>query len=660
MKLFVFVSILFILSCTHSEKANTDSKVAVSSDSKNSTSYKSFGLDSVAKETLKKYTAPEVDSDLKGKISLYMDIQAVGAGMFNPTNKNELFFGWGISGNRQVWKMNGPKSFPIQLTGGKDATTLVDITPNGKYLVLQRDVDGQENPGIYLQSPQGGPLVKLYHKPKVRAGVQFVTDDSKFLFYSANEEAADSFYIYKMNIETKETEKIWAEKGIWSVMDHEGDKILLTYQKGNTSNEVVELNLKTKEKKEIVGQKKEEDYEVAFLKDGKSYLVLTPEFSNYKTIYTLKDGKYSALTGSLKYDIESFSLNKKRTLLSYEINQDGFTVTKLENISASGAISSFKLPKFENADHVRLSFGRSTDTALVSASSYKSPRTTYSLNLTNSTLTQWSIPNAPEANLDDFAPAKLESYTTRDNVKIPMLVRRSKKCETQSCPVVVLFHGGPEGQSLPGFNTLGQLFVENDFIFVEPNVRGSTGYGKEWLHSDNGPKREKVITDIEDCSLWIKKNWAKNNQTPKVGLFGWSYGGYSTLMGMTYFAGSYDVGVANVGMSNLVTFLENTAPYRRTVRETEYGYLSKDLESLKKLSPITYIDKIKGPLLIIQGANDPRVPAGEAIQMQNAMEKKGLASQLIIFADEGHGAAKKENRILEWGNTLGFFKKHLK
>lgn len=641
--------VLCFVSCTHK---NTNSNAT-------DNAYKSFGAESVSKDVLKKYAPPELASEIKGKISRFMDIQSLGLGVLNPQNKNELFFNWGISGNRQVWKMNGPKSFPQQMTGGKDATTLSGITPDGKNLILERDSDGQEAPGIYMQSTKGGELTKLYHKPKVRASVQFISDDSQFLFFTANEEAVDSFYIYKMNIATKEIEKIWSEKGIWNIMDHEGDKLLLSYQKGNTFNEVFEYNLKTKEKKPIIGQNKTNEYDVSFLKKDNRYLVLTPEVSNFKTLFILENSQLSPLTGSDKYDIESFSLNKKRTLLSYEINHDGYTVSRLEKITPDGHISSFEIPKMKNVDHVKIFFGKNPEAILVSTTSFNSPRTLYSMNLESKKLTAWNTPNAPEMNLESFVPAKLEYYTTRDNIKIPMFVRKPKACEKMICPVLVHFHGGPEGQSLPGFNPLGQLLTENGFIFVEPNVRGSTGYGREWLDSDNGPKREKVITDIEDCALWIKKNWAQGTQTPKVGIFGGSYGGYSTLMGMTYFAGSFDVGVANVGMSNLVTFLENTAPYRRPVRESEYGYLAKDMESLKRLSPINYIDKVKGPLLIIQGANDPRVPVGEAIQMQNAMEKKNLASQLIIFADEGHGAAKKENRILEWGHILSFFKKHL-
>ena len=207
---------------------------------------------------------------------------------------------------------------------------------------------------------------------------------------------------------------------------------------------------------------------------------------------------------------------------------------------------------------------------------------------------------------------------------------------------------------------MAQAFVDEGFIFVEPNVRGSDGYGKKWIEIDNGPRRENVITDIEDASVWIKKNWkSATGESPKVGVMGWSYGGYSTLLAMSRFAGAYDTGVALVGMSNLVSFLNNTAPYRRLLRISEYGDPEKDKEALLKLSAVTYVDKVKAPLMIIQGANDPRVPVGEALQIHKTLTKKGVKSELIIFADEGHGSSKKENQVLEIGHTIMFFKKNL-
>jgi dipeptidyl aminopeptidase/acylaminoacyl peptidase len=260
-----------------------------------------------------------------------------------------------------------------------------------------------------------------------------------------------------------------------------------------------------------------------------------------------------------------------------------------------------------------------------------------------------------------FAAATLESYPARDGTPIPMFVRRPAACAAAAapCPVIVHFHGGPEGQSRPGFSPVWQLFVDAGFVVVEPNVRGSTGYGQAWLDADNGPKRLQVVTDIEDAALFVREAWAKNGTAPKVGVYGGSYGGYSALMGMTRFAGAYDAGVSSVGIANLLTFLENTAPYRRQLRISEYGDPVVDRDALVQLSPTSWVQQLKAPLMIIQGANDPRVPVGEALLMHDAARSRGVPVELMIFADEGHGASSRANQALQWGHVLRFFRQHL-
>ncbi len=284
------------------------------------------------------------------------------------------------------------------------------------------------------------------------------------------------------------------------------------------------------------------------------------------------------------------------------------------------------------------------------------------LDWTTGKLESWHAPSTPEIDTTTFARAELETYPARDGTKIPVLVRRPDpaRCAQAPCPVVVSFHGGPESQARPGFSVGAQMFVDAGFVYVEPNVRGSDGYGKTWLHADDGPKRLDVITDIEDAAKWARSRFAAGRQgSRKVGIFGGSYGGYSVLMGMTMFAGAYDAGVDVVGISDLRTFLRNTAPYRRILRISEYGDPDRDADALAKLSPMTYVDRAKAPLLIMQGASDPRVPAGEAIQIHDALERRGVACSLMIFPDEGHGAQKRENRVLMLGGAIAFFEKHL-
>jgi dipeptidyl aminopeptidase/acylaminoacyl peptidase len=370
----------------------------------------------------------------------------------------------------------------------------------------------------------------------------------------------------------------------------------------------------------------------------------------------------SPVTPELKWDVSGFAIDLQRTHIVYGVNEGGFSKTFVLNAKTLKPEPS---PKFPNADHVSLGLmSRNGKNVMVSVDTGKGPRTSYAYNFANRSLTQWVLPSQPEMNTADFSRATLEYYKSRDGVMIPMFVRRPPQCSQQNqaapCPVVVEFHGGPEGQSLAGFNAWAQLFVDEGIIFVQPNVRGSDGYGKTWFHSDDGEKRLKVITDIEDAALFIKKEWAQNGKAPKVGAVGWSYGGYSTLIAMTMFAGSFDAGVSLVGIGNLETFLNNTAPYRRSLRIAEYGDPVKDKDALVKLSPMTYLSQVKNPLMIVQGATDPRVPVGEALQMHQALQAKNIPSSLIIFANEGHGTKQRANKVLELGHTLNFLKTHLR
>ncbi len=632
------------------------------------TSYTGLGKDSVTAETLNKYAPPPLSSDMANKLKKIFDVTASGMGILSPDKKN-LYFTWRVTGQSHVWKIDGPKAFPVQLTSGTDAVTIGDIAPNGKFLILSKDINGEENPGLFKLDLKTGLIDELYRRKKVQAGFSFITDDSAFMYFTANDKKPDSYSVYKMNLADKSIETIFVGDGYWTIADqrNNGKSLLLLKLNGARESEFYDFNAATQKLEPVIGQNEKEEYEVQYAAKEGEFVVLANHLGDFKKLYQLQkvDGKNKlrALTADLNYDVSSFSMDHLKTRIIYNINRGGYS--ELNALDAKN-YKPLRIPKFAGADHVFA--GKTTrdgQVTMLGIITSKAPRMGYSYDWKTKKQTQWVVPSAPEVNLSQFAVSELQSYVTRDGIQIPMFVRRPEKCRSghdqkNACPVVVHFHGGPEGQSIAGFSTIAQAFVNEGFIFAEPNVRGSDGYGKAWLNSDNGPRRENVITDIEDAAVWIRKNWQKENEKPlRIGVMGWSYGGYSTLMAMTRFAGSYDAGVALVGMSNLVSFLNNTAPYRRLLRISEYGDPEKDKEALLKLSPITYVDKVKAPLMIVQGANDPRVPVGEALQIHQILEKKNIPSQLIIFADEGHGSAKKENQILEIGNTIEFFKSHL-
>lgn len=638
------------------------SSKAISSPSTTNVSYQGLGRDSIDEKTLAQFAPPPLNPELSRKIQNYLDITAPGMGLLSPDHR-KLYFTWRVTGTTQVWKMDHPKSFPIQMTGGEDSTSVVGQTQDGRWLILSRDRNGEENPGLYLQSTDGGPLKVIQHKAKIQTHLQFVSSDSKFLVYRANDIKPDSYAFYRYNLETGEKELLFYQEGHWSVSDFKDDgRFLLSKALTNSAAEVYEYNPASKDLKPVIGQGEKEDYSVQYGAKEGEYLVLTPKLGEFRRLYRWDGKVLHPVTPELKWDVSGFDIDHARQHVVYTVNENGFTRAHL--LDAKN-LRPLPFPKLPEADHIYPgAMSRDGRFMMVGVNTSKGPRTSYSYDFKNRNLTQWVIPSQPEISSDRFVRAELEAYTSRDGVSIPMFVRRPPQCLKKDlekpCPVVVHFHGGPEAQSLPGFHVFAQMFVDEGIVFVEPNVRGSDGYGKTWFHLDDGPRRLQVITDIEDAALFVKKNWAVKGQAPKVGVMGWSYGGYSTLVAMTQFAGSYDAGVALVGMSNLLTFLNNTAPYRRALRIPEYGDPVKDREALVQLSPITYLDRVKQPLMIIQGANDPRVPVGEALQIHNSLQFRHIDSPLIVFADEGHGTEKRSNKVLELGHALSFLKANLK
>ncbi|RYZ67307.1 MAG: S9 family peptidase, partial [Proteobacteria bacterium] len=402
-----------------------------------------------------------------------------------------------------------------------------------------------------------------------------------------------------------------------------------------------------------------EEYFAVFGKTSSELFVVTNKFSDFKRLYLYKEGKFTPVSPEVSRDIEGLNVSGNHKRMFVQWNDGGYAKTQAFDPYTLKFSDIPYLPKSAQQSYVG-SVSRMGRYASVGIETGLEPRTSYVLDIGTGKLTQWVRPSLPEIDSKNFVPQTLEFYPAADGTKIPMLVTRPVACAKQVCPVVVDFHGGPEGQSRPGFDRVAQLYAAHGFIYVEPNVRGSEGYGRKWMSADDGAKRLKVITDIEDAAKFIRKEWAKNGVEPKVGVTGGSYGGYSTLVAMTKFAGAYDAGVSNVGMSNLRSFLLNTAPYRRILRISEYGDPEKDREALEQLSPITYIDQVKAPFMIIQGASDPRVPVGEALQMRSALAARGIQAPLIIFADEGHGSAKRDNKVIQIGAGLEFFEQHLK
>lgn len=622
--------------------------------------YTGIGAASVAPEVLTRYAPPGLPPDSARRIQAMLDVRAPGSGALAPDG-SRLFFGWSVTGVAQVWRLDGPDRFPTQLTGGEDPTWVAGVTPDGTQLVLLRDRAGEENPGIHLQGTAGGPLREVFRRDGVRAFPAFVSEDGRYLWFTANDLRPDAYAVHRYDLEDDRDEVVFDRPGLWAVADHRPDgRLLLVLMTGSLAREYSEWDPVSGRLTPLLGQGESEDYVARYAAADGELVVLTPKLGEFRRLYRFRpaDGGLVPVSPEISHDVAGFSVDEARTRILYAVNEAGYTrpaaldAATYEPVAVPAALT--------EADHARfVSTTRDGRYTTLAVDTGVAPASSFVLDWADGSLTAWHTPSAPEIDTTRFARATLEHYPARDGTPIPMFVRRPTARAAGPPPVVVHFHGGPEGQSLPGFNVTAQLFVDAGFVWVDPNVRGSEGYGKSWSHADDGPKRADVVTDIEDCARWIRSQWGTDGVAPRIGVYGGSYGGYAVLMAMTRFAGSYDCGASVVGISNLLTFLENTAPYRRALRTSEYGDPERDRDALIALSPITYVDRVQGPLLLIQGANDPRVPVGEAVQVHDALVARGIDAPLIVFPDEGHGMSKRPNQVTALGHVLDFFTRHL-
>jgi dipeptidyl aminopeptidase/acylaminoacyl peptidase len=255
-----------------------------------------------------------------------------------------------------------------------------------------------------------------------------------------------------------------------------------------------------------------------------------------------------------------------------------------------------------------------------------------------------------EIDPEQLVAAETAEATSFDGEKIPLFVFRPKNSDPNP-GVVVFVHGGPESQSVLQFLPVIQALAASGFAVVVPNVRGSTGYGKRYAALDDTTRRLDSVRDLAAVHKWISEN---GYDADRIALWGGSYGGYMVLAGLAFQPELWAAGVDIVGISDLVTFLENTSDYRRAHREREYGSLARDRAFLESASPLRRADEIRAPLFVIHGLNDPRVPVGEARQLKASLDRRGVRCELHIYPDEGHGLARLENRLDAYPKAIAF------
>ena len=451
--------------------------------------------------------------------------------------------------------------------------------------------------------------------------------------------------------------------GGWEPLDWSPDDKNILLQEEISINEsyLWLVNTATGEKTTITPRDSKEKISYGsarFSKDGKGIYVTTDRDSEFERLALLdiagKNPKF--LTSDIPWDVDSFDLTHDGKRLAFITNEEGVGVLHEMDTATH---KEMKLPKLPMGVISGLRWHRNGHELALSLNNAQGPGDCYSVDVATGQVERWTT-SETAVKTDSFPAAELVRWKSFDGKMISGFLYKPPAKFTGKRPVVVVIHGGPEGQSQPIFLGRANYYLnELGIALIYPNVRGSTGYGKTFSLADNGFKREDTYKDINVLFDWIGTR--ADLDSDRISIMGGSYGGHMVLAVSTFYSDRIRCSVDIVGMSNLVTFLEHTEGYRRDLRRVEYGD-ERDAamhEFLEKIAPMNNIAKIKKPMLVIAGKNDPRVPVTESEQIVAALKKQGTPVWYLMAKDEGHGFRKKQNQDFQFYTTIEFLQEFL-
>jgi dipeptidyl aminopeptidase/acylaminoacyl peptidase len=395
-----------------------------------------------------------------------------------------------------------------------------------------------------------------------------------------------------------------------------------------------------------------------FSKDGKGVYLTTDKGSEFQRLVylDLASKQTTVLTPNIPWDVDEFALSHDGKTLAFVTNEDGLSALHLLDTATRHVRPAPKLPVGVVGGLLWHRNNRDLAFALTTA---RSPNDCYSLDVITGRVERWTS-SETAVNTDTFPQAQLVRWKSFDGMMISGFLYHPPAKFAGKHPVLVDIHGGPEGQSRPGFLVHDNYYLnELGIALVFPNVRGSTGRGKTFTKLDNGFLRQDTYKDINALFDWIAAQ--PDLDADRIAVIGGSYGGHMTLAISTFYSGRIRCSIDVVGMSNLVTFLEHTEAYRRDLRRVEYGDERdpKMLEFLESIAPMNNLEKIQKPMLVVAGKNDPRVPVSESDQIVAGLKKQGTPVWYLMAKDEGHGYQKKANQDFLLYTTVVFLQQYL-
>jgi len=609
---------------------------------------------------------PSPALSLVERVDKYTDFRFAHMGSWHP-QKREMLVETRFADTVQVHQVSEPGGSRKQMTFYKDTAVGGSYQPvDGKYFVFDKDKGGDEFYQKYSYNVDTKEVTLLTDGKSRNTGGVWSTKGDRYAYGSTRRNGAD-VDIWVMNPADPKSNRmaVQLEGGGWDPQDWSPDdkQMLLLEQLSVNEGYIWLVDVETGNKTALNDRKsttKVAYNNARFSKDGKGVYVTTDKDSEFLRLayIDLATKKYSYLTDHIKWDVDEVALSDDGKKLALSVNEEGLGVLHLLSTDTGKEL---KVPKLPVGQLSGLRWHKNNRDLGFDLETSRSPADVHSLDTQTGKVERWTFSETGFLNTNVFTDPKLIKWKSFDGKEISafMYMPPEKKFSGKR-PVMINIHGGPESQFRPWFMDRSNFWMnELGIVMICPNVRGSTGYGKTFSLLDNGFKREDSYKDIETLLDWIKKQPELDGE--RIMVMGGSYGGHMTLATSVLYSDKIRCALDNVGFSNIVTFLERTEAYRRDLRRVEYGD-ERDPEMrkfLERTAPLNKAHEIKKPLYIVQGKNDPRVPASEAEQMVEALKKSGTPVWFLMADDEGHGFKKKKNRDYLFYTTIEFVDKFL-
>ncbi|MEM7502715.1 MAG: prolyl oligopeptidase family serine peptidase [Pseudomonadota bacterium] len=616
---------------------------------------------------------PPISADVAAELARYQNVRSAAFQDWAPDGKG-IYVATRFADVAQLHRVDAAGGARRQLTYGTEPIGGVAQQPGGSRLVYTQDAGGSEFSQVFLFDPDEGRATMLTDGESRNGAVAWDREGRRIAYQSTRRNGASND-IWIMDPEEADSAQMVlpSPDGSWwgpVEFSESGSKVLVMNYVSIAESSVHLLDLDTETNLRLAGGDDGggANWPVGFDRDDEGVWLITDrggEFMQLAWQPAAQGVEVEIVTSDIPWNVSEATLSHDRRRLAFTVNENGLSRVYLMDTQTRRYAAVDSVP---TGTAFGLSFSPDDTELAMTLNTPRTPSDAFVLALGRQpldygSLVRWTHSEVGGLDTDSFVIPELVEFPTFDRVDgaprmIPAWVY--KPPGEGPFPVVVSIHGGPEGQSRPFFSSTYQMWLKTlGVAVVVPNVRGSAGYGKSYLALDNGFKREDSVRDIGALLDWVDQE--SDLDASRVAVFGGSYGGYMVLASAVHFSDRLRAAVDIVGISNFVTFLENTQDYRRDLRRQEYGDERDPAmrAHLEKISPVNNVEKIRVPLFVVQGQNDPRVPVTESIQMVAALRDQGQSVWFMNALNEGHGYRKKENRDVYQQAVVMFLRQHL-